>query len=406
MRFFVLGFLAFYALVHYYLYRKLSQAFDLGLRVRLFTALLLSLATISPVLWRVLDKKGVVEISRPLALIGLLWMGFVIYFFLVGLAVDLYRRFHSPGPRRAFFITLFLSLLLSLYSHAETHYLQVYRFTLETSKLPPGIEVKILHISDMHLGPVMREDRIEMLEGVYEKERPDIIVATGDMVDGNMKGLEHLAKRLAKIDPPLGKFAVLGNHEFYVGHEQAIGFLEMSGFRVLRGEGVEVGEFLNIVGVDDPAGERLGYKVITDEVSVLKSVDTSRYTILIKHRPEVEKEALPYLDLVLAGHTHGGVLFFVGYTVLRLMFETDRGLKEIAPGKFIAVSKGLGTGGPPMRLLSPPDVMVITIRGRYLRSSPSMSPPLLSLRHSYELRSALPVAPRPSRWPFPFREGR
>ncbi len=363
MSLFVPLFLTFYALVHYYLYRKVSGAFSLSGKGRLLLALFLSLAVVSPVLWRVLDRNGFVEVSRPLALVSLLWMGFVIYFLLVGLVVDLYRRFHSPTPERVFFITLFLALILSVYSHAETYYLQVYRLTVETPKLPVGREIKILHISDMHLGPVMGEDRIAMMERVYMRERPDVIVATGDMVDGNMRGLDHLARRLAKIDPPLGKFAVLGNHEFYVGHRQAIDFLERAGFKVLRGEVTAVGGLLNIAGVDDPDGKRLGYRAFTDELAALKSADASRYTILIRHRPEIEREALPYLDLVLAGHTHGGVLFFVGYTVLRLLFETDRGIKELAPGKFIAVSKGLGTGGPPMRLFSPPDVVVIRLRG-------------------------------------------
>lgn len=366
MLLFVLAFLSFYASVHYYLYRKVNQAFVFGLWSRLVLGLFLSFATLSPVIWRVLDSKGVVELSRPLAFVALLWMGFVIYFFLVGVVVDLYRRFHSPGPRKALLITLTLSLLLSAYSHAETYYLQVYRFTIETPKLPPGRELKILHISDLHLGPVMRGERVEMVRKVYEREKPDIVLATGDMVDGNMKGLEYLADMLAQMRPPLGKFAVLGNHEFYVGHEQAIAFLERAGFKVLRGEATAVGGLLNVAGVDDPAGERLGYGAFTDELKVLKGVDTSRFTVLLKHRPEVRREVLPYVDLVLAGHTHGGVLFFVGYTVLRLLYETDRGIKELAPGKFIVVSKGVGTGGPPMRLLSPPDVVLITLRGQSL----------------------------------------
>jgi len=374
MLLFITVFLSLYGLLHYYLYRKVSQAFPLRPFVKFVLFLLLSLATLSPVVFRMLDKSGVVWISRPLAWVVLMWMGFLVYFFLVGVLVDLYRRFHSPGPKEALLITLTLSLILSAYSHAETYYLQVYRFTLETPKLPPGKEIKLLHISDLHLGPVMGEDRIRMVERVCREERPDLILATGDMVDGNMEGLESLADSLAQINPPLGKFAVLGNHEFYVGHEQAIRFLKRAGFRVLRGEVVEVGSFLNIAGVDDPAGETFDRRSITDELVVLKGLDTSRYTVLLKHRPEVDRRALPYLDLVLSGHSHGGVLFFVGYTVLRLLFETDRGIKELAPDKFIVVSKGLGTGGPPMRLLSPPDVAVITIKGRSLQASPSRSP--------------------------------
>ena len=363
MSLFVPIFFAVYSLLHYYAYRKLSSVFGLPLWGRLLLIVLFTFTTLSPAVWRLLDRRGLNELAQPLAFVGLMWMGFLFYFFLVGIVIDLYRRFHSPTPKRAFFITLVVSIVLSAYSHAETHFLQVERFTLRTPKLPEGTKLKILHISDLHLGPVMREDKAQLVLEVYEREKPHIVVATGDMVDGNMKGSEHLADMLAKMKPPLGKFAVVGNHEFYVGLEQSVAFLERAGFRVLRGESTAVGGLLNIAGVDDPDGERFGYRVFTDELKALKGADQRRFTILIKHRPTVDREALDKVDLVLAGHTHGGVLFFVGYTVLRLPFETDRGVKELEAGKFMVVSKGVGTGGPPMRLLSPPDVFVVELVG-------------------------------------------
>jgi len=366
MALFVFFFFLFYILVHYYAYRKIASAFRLtGLSRGTLTSFF-AFTTASPVLWRMLDREGFTEISRWTALVALLWMGFVIYFFLTGILVDLLGRFRPLNPRRSLFLTLSLSLLLCLYSHLETYFLQVERFTLETSKIPPGKEVKILHISDLHLGPLMREDRVEMVLEVYRREKPHLVVATGDLVDGNLKDAYHLADMLAEIDPPWGKFAVVGNHEYYAGLEHSLTFLRRAGFRILRGEVVTVAGILNVAGVDDPDGERLGYRVFTDEVEILKGARRSLYTVLLKHRPVVQRDALPYLDLVLAGHSHGGVLFFVGYTVLRILFETDRGIKELAPGKFIIVSKGVGTGGPPMRLLSPPDVVVVTLRGRSL----------------------------------------
>jgi len=375
MALFVPLFFLFYSLVHYYLYRKVRAAL-LPKGVRRWALLLfLGLMTLSPAIWRFLDREGLTAVSRWVALAALLWMGFVIYFFMVGLLVDLLRRFRPVPPRASFLITMGGSLLLSAYSHLETYLLQVERYTIHTPKIPPGREVKILHISDLHLGPVMREGRVRMVLEVYEREKPDLVVATGDMVDGNMKDSDHLAEMLGSMDPPLGKYAVTGNHEYYAGLEQSLAFLHRAGFRVLREEVVKVGDLLNVVGVDDPDGERLGYEVFTDEVSVLRRADRDRYTVLIKHRPVVERSALPYLDLILAGHSHGGVLFFVGYTVLRVIFETDRGIKELAPGKFIVVSKGVGTGGPPMRLLSPPDVVVVTLRGLSQGASPGISPP-------------------------------
>ncbi len=375
MALFVPLFFLFYSLVHYYLYRKVRAALSpKGVR-RWALLLFLGLMTLSPAIWRFLDREGLTAVSRWVALAALLWMGFVIYFFMVGLLVDLLRRFRPVPPRASFLITMGGSLLLSAYSHLETYLLQVERYTIHTPKIPSGREVKILHISDLHLGPVMREGRVRMVLEVYEREKPDLVVATGDMVDGNMKDSDHLAEMLGSMDPPLGKYAVTGNHEYYAGLEQSLAFLHRAGFRVLREEVVKVCDLLNVVGVDDPDGERLGYEVFTDEVSVLRRADRDRYTVLIKHRPVVERSALPYLDLILAGHSHGGVLFFVGYTVLRVIFETDRGIKELAPGKFIVVSKGVGTGGPPMRLLSPPDVVVVTLRGLSQGASPGISPP-------------------------------
>ncbi len=362
MSLFAVVFFSIYSLMHYYAYRKVVFVFNLSKLSRLALVLLFTLTTFSPALWRFLDRRGFEEATYWVALSGLLWMGFLFYFVLVSFVLDLYRRFHSPSKRQAFFISLAVALFLSAYSHAETHFLKVERYTIETPKLPAGTSLKILHISDLHLGPVMREDKVRKVLEVYEKEKPDIVVATGDMVDGNMERLKHLAHMLSQMEPPLGKFAVLGNHEFYVGAEQSQKFLEEAGFRVLRGETTAVGGLLRIVGLDDPAGERLGYKVITDELQVLNN-PSPLYTIVIKHRPQINEKALPYIDLVLAGHTHGGVLFFVGYTLLRVLYETDRGIKELVPGKFIIVSKGVGTGGPPMRLLSPPDVVIVVLKG-------------------------------------------
>ncbi len=359
MGLFLLLYFTLYSLLHIYLYRRVSSL--LSRSSKLFLLTFSTYMILSPFLWRYLDREGLYAVNYYIALSSLLWMGFVIYFFLTGLVIDLISRFKPISPRKRAELTLLLSLILSLYSHIETYHLQVYRFTINTPKLPEGKEIKILHISDLHLGPVMGEDRIGMVLEVYRRERPHMVVATGDMVDGNMEGKDRLAGLLRLMDPPLGKYAVLGNHEFYRGTGQAVEFLERAGFKVIRCGWVETGDYLAVAGVDDPAGGG-----VCDEERALKGVDPARFVILLKHRPSVKKETLPLIDLQLSGHSHGGVLFFVGLTVLRLIYETDRGIKEMAPGKFIVVSKGVGTGGPPMRLFSPPDVAVITL---YCRGS-------------------------------------
>ncbi len=349
---FIIIFFFLYSLIHIYLYRKIVRAFNLNLSLKLFLISFLTFTTLSPALWKVLDKNGFDTFY--IAFFSLMWMGYLIYFFLSGIIID----FLVKDKRRNFYITLLLTLILGTYSHIETYYLKVEKYRIFSEKIKEP--VKILHISDLHLGPVIREDKVSLVLKVYKKEKPDIVVATGDIVDGNADNIAKLSKLLSKMNPPLGKYAVVGNHEFYAGIEKAIKFLEDSGFKVLGGEYVKVNDFLIVAGVDDNTGKYFGYKIVSEE-EILKNVDTKSFVILLKHRPKVSKEALNYVDLILSGHTHGGVLFFVGYTVLRLIYETDRGIKELRKGKYIIVSKGVGTGGPPMRLLSPPDIIIIEL---------------------------------------------
>ncbi len=361
---FILIFFGIYSLLHLYIYKKVCSGLSLSGRGKALLVAILSLNTLSPTIWRTIDSAGNVSLTFITAFTSLFLMGAVVYFFLSGIAVDIISRFKPFSPGKKLGIIVSITAILSIYSHIETYNLQVYRFTIETNKLPSGVELKILHISDLHLGPVMREDRIDMVRKVYEREKPDLIVATGDMVDGNMSGHDGLAKLLSEINPPLGKFAVLGNHEFYRGYRQAIEFMKRAGFRILRGEWAEAGNHIAVAGVDDDAGTKLGFDAKTDELKAIEGIDTRRFIIFIKHEPKLRDETVKRIDLFLAGHTHGGVLFFVGYTVLRMIYFTDRGMAEIAPGKYAIVSKGVGTGGPPMRLFSPPDVVVIKLVGK------------------------------------------
>jgi len=352
-------FLTIYGLINYFFYRIYAEGF--GKSGRLLAAYLI-FQTISPVLWRWLDKNGYTFISPPLALISLVWMGFVIYFLISGIILYPLRFFlKSLKSKLYFFLTFSIAVLLSLYSYFETLTLETYHYTIRTDKLPADKRIRILHVSDLHLGPLMREDKIRIVVEAYEKWKPDILAVTGDFVDGNMKDLMYLADMFLSVNPPMGKYAVSGNHEFYVGYEQAIRFMERAGFKVLKGEVVEM-PYLNIAGVDDEEGRRMGYKIISEE-EVLREVNDRKYTVLLKHRPVVNRKAVDKIDLQLSGHTHGGVLFFVGYLILDRIFETNRGMKSIGENRYIVVSKGIGTGGPPMRLLSPPDVIIIDIVG-------------------------------------------
>ena len=130
---------------------------------------------------------------------------------------------------------------------------------------------------------------------------------------------------------------------------------------MLRGGSVVVAGRLRLAGVDDPAGARTGDRHNTDEAAALSAEGPRLATILLKHRPDVSKAVLGRFDLQLSGHTHGGQIFPF-WQFVRLFYPLRPGLHRLENGAALYVSRGAGTWGPPMRVLSPPEVTLITLK--------------------------------------------
>jgi predicted MPP superfamily phosphohydrolase len=193
-----------------------------------------------------------------------------------------------------------------------------------------------------------------------KEAQPDILVSTGDLVDGQIDDLGGLAELLNEIHPRFGKFAVTGNHEFYAGLDQALRFTEMAGFTVLRGKAQDVAGFMTIVGVDDPTARYFGSDRAASEPRLLVGVSRERLVLFLKHRPVVSKEALELVDVQLSGHTHNGQIFPFTYAS-KAFFPHNDGLVSLPGNFYLYVSRGSGTWGPPIRFLAPPEVTIITL---------------------------------------------
>jgi predicted MPP superfamily phosphohydrolase len=151
----------------------------------------------------------------------------------------------------------------------------------------------------------------------------------------------------------------VGNHEYYSGIQDALLAHEMAGFHVLREKQVEPVPGLILAGVDDLQGFISRESCLRDESAALPPA-TNKTVILIKHRPVVSATALERADLQISGHTHGGQLFpFHG--LVRLVFPRISGLHTLSSRLKLYVSNGAGTWGPPLRLLAPPEVILLTI---------------------------------------------
>ncbi len=367
---FVLSFFFFYFLLHLYPYLRIISKGISNKTIKYFIKLLLLLNFFGPLFIRYADQNLSPSITFAISFSALFGMGFILYLAFFTLILEFYRIFIKLykhvllfTPKDFLIFTFLTSLGLSLYSYYETYKLEVIRVKIQTSKLPPYLSsFKILHISDLHLGPVMGLKQINMIKEIYLKEKPDLILSTGDLVDGNMKNRAYLAEALKEISPPYGKFAVVGNHEYYRGIIQAVEFTEKAGFKVLRGETITLDNWLILIGLDDEDCQFFkACKEPLNELELLKELPSSHFKILLKHKPKVNSEAIGYFDLMLSGHTHGGLYYPFGKWIVTKIFKFKCGIEFLDGKSLIITSKGVGTGGPPMRFLTPPDVIIIEI---------------------------------------------
>ncbi len=328
---------------------------------------------LSPMAARMLEYGGNHTVAYALALISFSWMGFAFLAFCVfsllgvwemaGWVINKASAAMPPLSLRSRMCSTAVLLITAgaaAYGVYEASNIRIERVSIKTSKLAPGsAPITIAQVSDMHLGLLRGKGELADVVAKLQQLNPDMIVATGDTIDAIPDHFGSIYHLWLKLDPPLGKFAVLGNHEYYAGLEESILFHENSGFTMLRGRGLAVNERLNIAGVDDPAG---GFP--SDEVRTLRLLDSSRYTVLLKHRPTINEAAAAMFDLQLSGHSHRGQIFPFNF-LTAMQYPLQDGLYTLASGSQLYTSRGTGTWGPPMRIASPPEITIFEIAPKH-----------------------------------------
>jgi predicted MPP superfamily phosphohydrolase len=372
---FLLVFSGVYAVFHAYAYLKVRGALSLSTGASVFVILFMLVMVFLPVIVRVLERLGLAAVPRTLAYVAYIWMGLLLIFVWVSLVMDVARLLlHFGGilfqtdfsgffatTRNAFYAALLLSFLITGYGLFEAVHIRTERVTIKTAKIPESMgRLKIVQISDVHLGLIVRQGRLRRITEAVNAEKPDILVSTGDLVDGEIDDLAGLDAVLRDVHAPYGKFAVTGNHEFYAGIDRSVEFTEKAGFQMLRGEAQVVPGLINIAGVDDPTGNRFSSARSVSEKEVLSSLSREGFTLLLKHRPLVAEDALGLFDLQLSGHAHKGQIF-PATLLVEAIYPTAAGFLRLEKGSCLYVSRGAGTWGPPIRFLASPEVTVIEL---------------------------------------------
>jgi hypothetical protein len=248
----------------------------------------------------------------------------------------------------------------------------VTRLEIPLAGLPPGLDgLRIAHLSDMHAGPLIHASLLRRWRAMTERERPELLLFTGDFVDSLPQEIEPLVEAFRDFPAPLGRFAILGNHDYFTDPRPIWEALEVSGIRCLENRHAIVergGDPFVIFGLQDPMardgrfqGLHFGPGPMPQDVALALPKDLWRLGLV--HRPsnwDLAREA--GAELTLAGHTHGGQINLIpGVNSATMLGPYTSGLYR-QEGRTLYVSRGLGVVGLPLRIAAPPELAILTLR--------------------------------------------
>ena len=265
------------------------------------------------------------------------------------------------SPRVSFFIALGVCFVGGVYALVEATAVRTEHIVIESPKIPASLgRIRVVQISDVHLGLIIGKQHLSRILDAVRAAKPDILVSTGDLLDGQPDGIAGLETQFREMKPRFGKYAVNGNHEYYVGVGIAEKFCQEAGFTLLSNERVDIPGAVILVGLDDPAARRFRISEGFTEKQLLMGLPKERFVILLKHRPVLNPETRGLFDLQLSGHSHRGQIF--PFTlIIQMLYPIASGLLDLENDSYLYVNPGSGTWGPPMRFLAPPEVTVIDL---------------------------------------------
>lgn len=314
---------------------------------------------------RVLERRGSYTLAHPLEWVGASWLGtlfFLVFFLLVA---DLVTGFgwllpRTAPPVRWAAVAVALSVgaaALIQGSRAPV----VEEMTVFSPRLPEQVDgLRVVQLSDLHVGALLGARWVHGIAARVAALSPDLVLVTGDLVDGNAGRVAQVLPQLRTLTARHGVWVVTGNHEYYAGLEASLQVLRDAGFEVLRDGWVEPVPGLILAGVDDLTARRQ-FGDLDSPLSKALAGRPPGFTVLLSHSPwRVEEATASGVDLMLSGHTHAGQIWPFGYlTALHYPFLEGR----FQVGDMVLyVSRGTGTWGPRMRLPRPAEITLFTLR--------------------------------------------
>jgi uncharacterized protein len=337
------------------------------------TAVIVALAVLVPLTFIAVQTMPR-SVNGPLGWVVYTWLGFALYLLLLAALSDAGRGIAAlagvlpvDADRRRVLARAIAAAVagtaafVGIGGLANASGFDIRRVRVPLARLPRSASgYSIVQLTDVHVGPTIGRQFIERIVAEANALEPDMIVITGDLVDGTVEHLREPVAPLRDLKARDGVFFVTGNHEYYSGADAWIAHLGTLGVRVLRNERVAIRDAFDLAGVDDASAHRVLPGHGQDVPKAMAGRDPSRAVVLLAHQPKTFKDALKAdVDLQLSGHVHGGQLVPFNWLV-RLDQPYIEGLYVVGRSA-IYVSTGTGYWGPPMRVGSRAEITRIEL---------------------------------------------
>jgi predicted MPP superfamily phosphohydrolase len=314
-------------------------------------------------------------VKRIINYAGSHWMGVYVYLLMFFFAVDLVvllgcstKIIPSPVPQRLRFYAGLAVILLSvgmvIYGRYNAGHIKFVSYDIQTKKTLPA-EMKIVLVSDLHLGAVNSEENLSRTVRGINSLEPDIVCIAGDIFNGNIYALRNPSETMAllkSITAVYGVYACLGNHDGGKTFKEMTRFLEQSNIKLLNDEYVTIDDRLVLTGRVDSRSiggfDGLKRKKFAD---INVPVNTDLPVIVMDHNPSNIEQYGNKIDLILSGHTHRGQMFPANLITKAIYIIHYGRYQKDDNSPHVIVTSGAGTWGMPMRIGSNNEIVIISL---------------------------------------------
>lgn len=354
-----------YGLMNLYVGRRISNCIvsNTNSTIAIFVSIVMGLLTLSTLVTYGMPYN----VGSIVGTLGSYWMGIslmlVVSFAGIGALGGILNRLNMANisKNNVTIISLILVTVITVYGAYNSSKVALTSYDVNIDKYNKGESIKIIAISDLHLGYINNNKKLQESVNRINDINPDLVVILGDLFDSNFLAVqnnEETLEILNSIKSTYGTYLCWGNHDAGSNFTQMKEFIMKSNIKVLEDEVIDIDNKVLLAGRLDSAP--IGYQGEKTRATSLQGdkFNKEKPIIVLDHQPSNIDEYIGKYDLMLSGHTHKGQVYPLNYITQRI-FRIDYGYDIFEEDTHAIVTSGLGTWGPPIRIGTKSEIVEI-----------------------------------------------